>query len=95
MDAGAAARRIAELEAELAEARMSNDALRELMRDPEAGDPESLSNSQKAGLGERYQQADRWHKPGGRPRIAARAASPATTVLIAHLLPPLWHEAHD
>lgn len=53
---GDAAARIAELEAELAEARMSLDALRELMRDPKAGDPGSLSNSQKAGLGERLRR---------------------------------------
>lgn len=56
VDDGAAAARIAELEAELAEARMSLDALRELMRDPKAGDPGSLSNSQKAGLGERLRE---------------------------------------
>ena len=56
MDAGEAERRIAGLEAELAEANMRVDALRELMRDPKAGDPASLSNSRKAGLGERLRR---------------------------------------
>lgn len=49
MDEGSAAR-IGELEAELARERLANAALRELMRDPKAGDPASLSNSQKAEL---------------------------------------------
>ena len=56
MDGDAAARRIAELEAELAEERLRGDALRELMRDPKAGDPASLSNSRKAELGERLRR---------------------------------------
>ena len=56
MDGDAAAARIAELEAELAEERMRNAALRELMRDPKAGDPGSLSNSRKAELGERLRR---------------------------------------
>lgn len=56
MDGDAAAARVAELEAELAEERMRVDALRELMRDPKAGDPASLSNSRKAELGERLRR---------------------------------------
>lgn len=56
MDAGAMEEKIAELESELAESRMQLDALRELMRDPKAGDPENLSNSQKAELGERLRR---------------------------------------
>lgn len=55
MDEGSAAR-IGELEAELARERLANAALRELMRDPKAGDPASLSNSQKAELGERLRR---------------------------------------
>lgn len=53
---GPAEDRIAELEAELAEERMRCAALRELMRDPKAGDPASLSNSRKAELGERLRR---------------------------------------
>lgn len=53
---GDGAVRIAELERELAEERMRCDALRELLRDPKAGDPASLSNSRKAGLGERLRR---------------------------------------
>ncbi|HIU04524.1 MAG TPA: IS3 family transposase [Candidatus Coprousia avicola] len=56
MNAAEAAARIAELEAELAEERMRTAALRELMRDPKAGDPASLSNSRKAELGERLRR---------------------------------------
>lgn len=56
MDDGAALARIAELEAELADARMSLDALKEMVRDPKSGDPASLSNRQKAGLGERLRR---------------------------------------
>ena len=48
--------RIAELEAELEAERLTADALRELMRGPKAGDPASLSNSQKAELGERLRR---------------------------------------
>ena len=42
-----------ELEARVAEAELENAVLRELMRDPKAGDPESLSNRRKAELGEK------------------------------------------
>lgn len=45
-----------ELEAMLAEAQMENAVLRELMRDPKAGDPASLSNRRKAELGERLRR---------------------------------------
>lgn len=45
-----------ELEARVAEAELENAVLRELMRDPKAGDPESLSNRQKAELGERLRR---------------------------------------
>lgn len=48
--------RLAAAEAELEEARMQVDVLRELMRDPKAGDPASLSNRQKAELGERLRR---------------------------------------
>ena len=48
--------RIEELEAELAEARIRLDALKELVRDPKSADPASLSNRQKAGLGERLRR---------------------------------------
>ena len=48
--------RIAELEAGLEAERLTADALRELMRGPKAGDPASLSNSQKAELGERLRR---------------------------------------
>lgn len=53
---GEARGRIAELEAELERERLANAALRELMRDPKAGDPASLSNSRKAELGERLRR---------------------------------------
>lgn len=56
MDEEEALARIAELEAELADARMSLDALKEMVRDPKSGDPASLSNRQKAGLGERLRR---------------------------------------
>lgn len=49
--------RTAELEAQLAAARLENDALKELMRDPKSGGPESLSNERKAGLCERLRRA--------------------------------------
>lgn len=55
MDANTQAR-IAQLEAELADAKMENAALKEMVRDPKAGDPASLSNRQKAGLGERLRK---------------------------------------
>lgn len=55
MDADAMGR-IAELEAELADARMEAAALKELVRDPKSGDPASLSNRRKAGLGERLRR---------------------------------------
>lgn len=42
--------------AQAREAEMENAVLRELMRDPKAGDPESLSNRQKAGLGEKLRR---------------------------------------
>ena len=45
-----------ELEAELAEAQMENRVLRELMRNPKVGDPEKLSNMQKAELGEKLRR---------------------------------------
>lgn len=45
-----------ELEARVAEAELENAVLRELMRDPKAGDPESLSNRQKAELGEKLRR---------------------------------------
>ena len=48
--------RIAELEARLEEAEMQGAVLRELMRDPKAGDPASLSNRRKAELGERLRR---------------------------------------
>lgn len=48
--------RIAELEARLEEAEMQGAVLRELMRDPKAGDPASLSNRLKAELGERLRR---------------------------------------
>ena len=48
--------RVAELERELAAERLANAALRELARDPKAGDPASLSNRQKVGLGERLRR---------------------------------------
>lgn len=45
-----------ELEARVAEAELENAVLRELMRDPKAGDPESLSNRRKAELGEKLRR---------------------------------------
>lgn len=45
-----------ELEARVAEAELENAVLRELMRDPKAGDPESLSSRRKAELGERLRR---------------------------------------
>ena len=56
MDEGAARARISELEAELAEARMSVEALKEMVRDPKSGDPARMSNRRKAGLGERLRR---------------------------------------
>lgn len=56
MDADAARARISELEAELAEARMSVEALKEMVRDPKSGDPARMSNRRKAGLGERLRR---------------------------------------
>lgn len=56
MEGDEAAARIAGLEAELADARMTVDALKEMVRDPKSGDPASLSNRQKAGLGERLRR---------------------------------------
>lgn len=47
----------ARLERENAELLMENRALRELMRDPKSGGPASLSNRQKAELGERLRRA--------------------------------------
>ena len=49
-------KRVEELEAELAELRERCAALWELMRDPKAGDPASLSNRRKAELGERLRR---------------------------------------
>lgn len=51
MDADAARAHISELEAELADARMSLEALKEMVRDPKSGDPARMSNRRKAGLG--------------------------------------------
>lgn len=48
--------RLAAAEAELEEALMQVDVLKELMRDPKAGDPASLSNRQKTELGERLRR---------------------------------------
>ena len=48
--------RIAELEAQLAEERLANAVLRELMRDPKAGDPASLSPRRRVELGERLRR---------------------------------------
>ena len=48
--------RIAELEARLEEERVQNAVLRELMRDPKAGDPASLPDRRKAELGERLRR---------------------------------------
>lgn len=45
-----------ELEARVAESEMENAVLRELMRNPKAGDPEKLSNRQKAELGEKLRR---------------------------------------
>lgn len=56
MDGGEAEERIAELERELADARLSLDALKEMVRDPKAGDPARLSNRRKAELGERLRR---------------------------------------
>lgn len=52
----AARERIEELERELADARLSLDALKEMVRDPKVEDPASLSNKQKAELGERLRR---------------------------------------
>lgn len=48
--------KIEQLERQLAEANLRLDALREMMCDPKAGYPESLSNAQKAVLGERLRK---------------------------------------
>lgn len=45
-----------ELEERVREAEMQNAVLRELMRDPKAGDPRRLSNRRKAELGERLRR---------------------------------------
>ena len=55
------------LEARLAEAERQNAVLRELMRDPKAGDPESLSPRLKCELGERLRLERGW--PLGRVPI--------------------------
>lgn len=55
-----AQRRIAELEAALARAEEDNAVLRELMRDPKAGGPASLSPRRKAELGERLRRERGW-----------------------------------
>ena len=55
------------LEARLAEAERQNAVLRELMRDPKAGDPESLSPRLKCELGERLRLERGW--PLGRVLI--------------------------
>lgn len=52
----AAQERIEELERELEDARLSLDALKEMVRGPKVGDPASLSNKQKAELGERLRR---------------------------------------
>lgn len=52
--------RVAELERELEEERARNEVLREMMCDPKAGDPGSLSNSGKAELGERLRADLGW-----------------------------------
>lgn len=52
--------RIEALERELEEARRENDVLREMVADPKAGDPASLSNSGKAELGERLRRERGW-----------------------------------
>ena len=59
MEAGAQ-ERIAELERELEAERARNDVLREMMCDPKAGDPGSLSNGGKAELGERLRADLGW-----------------------------------
>ena len=56
MDADAARARISELEAELADARMSLEVLKEMVRDPKSGGPARMSNRRKAGLGERLRR---------------------------------------
>lgn len=55
-----ARRRIAELEARVAELEEQNAALREVVRDPKAGDPESLSPGQKVEFGERLRAERGW-----------------------------------
>ena len=52
--------RVAELERELAERDREIDVLREMVCDPKAGDPGSLSNSGKAELGERLRAERGW-----------------------------------
>ena len=56
----AARRRIEELEARVAELEEQNAALREVVRDPKAGDPESLSPGQKVEFGERLRRERGW-----------------------------------
>ena len=56
----AARARIAELEARVAELEEQAAVLRELMRDPKAGDPASLSPRRKAELGERLRRERGW-----------------------------------
>lgn len=53
-------KRIEELEAKIEEQQRSLDVLRELMCDPKAGDPASLSNAQKSELGERLRRERGW-----------------------------------
>ena len=55
-----ARRRIEELEARVAELEEQNAALREVMRDPKAGDPERLSPRQRVEFGERLRAERGW-----------------------------------
>ena len=52
--------KIARLERELKEARAQQDIFRVMMSDPKAGDPENLSNSGKAELGEKLRKDFGW-----------------------------------
>lgn len=54
--AGGGSSEVERLRAQLEEAVLENRVLRELMRDPKAGDPASLSNLRKAELGERLRR---------------------------------------